>query len=190
MPHWATTSLETRTIFSNDLDWATECQQHLLRLRRVDPAYKVFGSRAHRYEPAPPLSQRALEAFEAKHDVRLPSDYREHVLHVGNGGAGPSYGLLPLADADGVLAQTFLARATDTIWTQPAEFDFDGGTFELCHHGCDHCSYLVMRGETAGSVWLSMEGSALHREADSFAEWYRAWVRRTLLKTPWRLTRA
>ena len=176
---------EEANIPRHDSDWPAECQQHLLRLRQADPGYQTFGSRSHRFRPAPTISRRALEAFEAKHDVRLPSDYREHVLHVGNGGVGPSYGLLPVADPDGVFAQTFLARSTDAKWTQPAHLDFDGGTFELCHHGCADYSYLVVRGETAGSVWSGGDGRAMHREADSFAEWYRSWAKEALLKRLW-----
>jgi hypothetical protein len=62
----------------------------------MDPAFKLFGASTHRYQFNPPLKPEELEAFEASQAVRLPEDYRDFLLNVGNGGAGPCYGIYPL----------------------------------------------------------------------------------------------
>jgi SMI1 / KNR4 family (SUKH-1) len=44
----------------------------------------------------PPLTAADLAAAEEQFGVTLPAEYREFLLHVGAGGAGPDYGLYPL----------------------------------------------------------------------------------------------
>ncbi len=73
----------------------------LARARVADSGFGVFGAAAHRYELSPTLSEARLRAFEAEHGVRLPADYRAYLASVGNGGAGPYYGVFPLGLFDG-----------------------------------------------------------------------------------------
>ena len=75
----------------------------LLALREVDVDQVVFGAApmgdwGHRYALEDPLDESALAGFEAKHGVVLPVEYRAFLRHVANGGAGPFYGLEPLAE--------------------------------------------------------------------------------------------
>lgn len=48
---------------------------------------------AHRFQLGPPLSADALAEAEQFYAIRLPDDYAAFLRHLGNGGAGPSYGL-------------------------------------------------------------------------------------------------
>lgn len=83
----------------------SEVSQRILsglgELRRLDKRLNLFGADGHKYHLNPPLSEQALQQFEAQHHVRLPDDYRLFLLEVGNGGAGPSYGIHPLGHMDG-----------------------------------------------------------------------------------------
>ncbi len=62
-----------------------------------DSAATVFGASQHGWRLEPVQSEEALAAFETEHGVTLPAEYRAFLRHVGNGGAGPYYGLSALA---------------------------------------------------------------------------------------------
>ena len=68
----------------------------LCKLAVKDKELKVFGASSHRYEMNPVLSERELRKVEYKYSFTLPKDYRWFIMNVGNGGAGPYYGILPL----------------------------------------------------------------------------------------------
>lgn len=72
----------------------------LKRLRAAKCQTKVFGATLHKFKLNPPLSEPAVKTFEATHRIRLPEDYREFLIKVGNGGAGPFYGLYKLGEMD------------------------------------------------------------------------------------------
>jgi hypothetical protein len=78
-----------------------DIRTRLDRLRHADRRRKLFGASEHRYELGPPVSANALRAFEERHAIQLPEDYRAFLTHLGNGGAGPFYGLFPLGLFDG-----------------------------------------------------------------------------------------
>lgn len=93
----------------------------LNRLRTTRSA--IFGADSHNFGLNPRLSEADAQAFEQDHHIVLPSDYRQFLTDIGNGGAGPFYGLFPLATMDdgmsfrqwkendglvGVVSQSFL----------------------------------------------------------------------------------
>jgi hypothetical protein len=65
-------------------------------LQRKDRHRRTFGSVLHNYKLNPPLPVEEVEAFETKYSITLPEDYRYFITQVGNGGAGPFYGVFPL----------------------------------------------------------------------------------------------
>jgi hypothetical protein len=70
----------------------------LERLRASDPDLKVFGAKAHRYAFRSVLLPAELAEVERRLGQPLPAEYRKFVCEVGNGGAGPFYGLLAFDD--------------------------------------------------------------------------------------------
>ncbi|HBI44939.1 MAG TPA: hypothetical protein DDY78_19100 [Planctomycetales bacterium] len=72
----------------------------LRRLRDSAASLKVFGSIAHAFQTNPPLSEESVRMFEGRHRVILPKEYSGFLVRVGNGGAGPAYGLFKLGDMD------------------------------------------------------------------------------------------
>jgi hypothetical protein len=69
-------------------------------LHRQDPQRKLFGSCVHQYRLNPPLRPSKIESFERKHGVTLPEDYKYFITAVGNGGAGPYYGVFRFGEHD------------------------------------------------------------------------------------------
>ncbi|HEY6798559.1 MAG TPA: SMI1/KNR4 family protein [Kineosporiaceae bacterium] len=67
------------------------------RLRWSRHRGKVFGADGHRFALRPPLRLDQLAQIEAQFGTALPEEYRSFLTTVGAGGAGPGYGLFPLA---------------------------------------------------------------------------------------------
>jgi hypothetical protein len=69
----------------------TESLAYLHRLRA--PESGVF-------ELNPVILEDKVRAFEQDRSIRLPSEYRDFLVQIGNGGAGPHYGVFPLGTVD------------------------------------------------------------------------------------------
>jgi hypothetical protein len=68
------------------------------RLREIQA--EVFGADGHRFQMNPALPESEAAEFEQDHKIALPSDYRQFLTGLGNGGAGPFYGVFPLGFMD------------------------------------------------------------------------------------------
>ena len=112
----------------------------------------------------PCLSEEEIEAFEHKHCITLPDDYRTFISEIGNGGFGPGHGLLPL---DKAVVDAYISTA------------HIAGSLQISHfgHGCTFL--LVVNGNEKGHIWFDgrADYSGLvpklkdgHRI--SFIEWY------------------
>lgn len=76
----------------------TYLRESLRQLARAKP--KIFGAEEHGFKLNPPLNEIETAGFEAHHGVSLPPDYRHFITEIGNGGAGPYYGVFPLGYMD------------------------------------------------------------------------------------------
>jgi SMI1 / KNR4 family (SUKH-1) len=68
----------------------------LAELRRLDAKRRVFGASDHSYALAPPVDTVLLRLVETALEAPLPADYRRFLTLIGDGGAGPYYGILSL----------------------------------------------------------------------------------------------
>jgi hypothetical protein len=75
-------------------------RRSLALLRTRDPESSLFGAMAHQYQLNAPLVESDVQAFERRHGTRLPDDYRRFIATVGNGGAGPYYGVFRIGEHD------------------------------------------------------------------------------------------
>ncbi|SFG85142.1 hypothetical protein SAMN05518865_12061 [Duganella sp. CF458] len=74
--------------------------EKLDELKAADKDLLNFGARTHAYELGPVLSPDEVRQVEEQYRFTLPEVYRSFVTTVGNGGAGPFYGLFVLGEHD------------------------------------------------------------------------------------------
>jgi hypothetical protein len=163
--------------------FVAEVRQKIEQLKALDKDLKLFGADHHRYEFNPPLEQEALSSFEERNGISLPRDYRDFVLKLGNGGAGPYYGIYPLLLDYSIdhrmkgnnridLSVPFPhSKDWDPDW--PHEIDWDrgerpshelvddyigtahiSGALCICHYGCGDFFLLVVNGSEKGNIWV------------------------------------
>jgi hypothetical protein len=73
--------------------WVDRIRRKLADLKAADPEFRSFGAYQHQYRLGPTLSEDRLQKIEAYYSIELPADYRTFLACIGNGGAGPGYGL-------------------------------------------------------------------------------------------------
>lgn len=168
----------------------------LRRVEAVDPERCMFGARTHQYRLEPPIDAQTLRAAEKENGFTLPEDYFWFLSEVGNGGAGPNYGLyafgsheqeeeFPYLSSEPVLEpkdskeayERFVAPYKDapdgkppkTLWQGLLTVGTVGGTCDMM---------LVVSGPDRGRI--------LHVDRDldrpyyspdaSFLDWYARWL--------------
>ncbi len=116
--------------------------------------------------------------------MQLPAEYRDFVMQVGHGGAGPFYGLFQLngcnlenpTDLDQIKKPFHWTDATNPAhWQTPGPEDgvlveSDGtagerylewwiipGVLYICHYGCAKRFFLVVNGSQSGEVWIDRQ---------------------------------
>ncbi|WP_144126910.1 HEAT repeat domain-containing protein [Catellatospora sichuanensis] len=150
----------------------------------------------HGYRLGACLPEEEVAAFEAAHGVDLPEEYRRFLIEVGDGGAGPSYGLAPLADAcsPGRCGTGHLARPSayrpgvryrqywdgwDFYDMARAGHDFVAdGTLTVVNHGCTLTTQLIVSGPSRGRLFnVDTDGIGPYvLEDEDFLAWYERWL--------------
>ncbi len=174
-----------------------------LRIVRQRPALGARGHHAHGYFLNPPVPEPIVASFERQHRVELPPEYRAFLTRMGNGGAGPFFGMLPLerwsialdaflegASPDGMLARPCPLKdgRTRVDWLEliegrtsrldPAAWHPYQGALAVCYEGGTYYALLVLTGELRGRVCnvdLEMQPPKFSPQAN-FLDWYEAWL--------------
>ncbi|TWP52094.1 hypothetical protein FKR81_10955 [Lentzea tibetensis] len=156
----------------------------------ADPALlESFGAQKHSYRLNPPLAEPDVAAFESEHGIVLPAEYRRFVIELGDGGAGPSYGVAPLRESfdwdespDGFLAAPShfapgIAYPVDS-WSDDLD-EPRQGSLAVVHHGCSDYTQLVVSGPGRGrlvTINLDGWGRPVVAEDPDFLSWYERWL--------------
>jgi len=70
----------------------------LRKARRIDKKYEIFGVSRHHYKLNCPVNKEFVHKVEEKYHFILPKDYAQFITEVGDGGAGPDYGIYPFGN--------------------------------------------------------------------------------------------
>ncbi len=128
--------------------------EKLAFLKQYDKNFQVFGSQRHRYLCNPPLEETEVAAWEQKYQVQLPKAYRDFIKTIGDGGAGPGYGLFPLYKA---LESSYLQKPFVLESDFVVERSFDTGAY-ACEIGtCDENCTLCENAENCLLYWDDTE---------------------------------
>ncbi|MFK4475803.1 hypothetical protein ABH897_005603, partial [Paenibacillus sp. RC73] len=143
---------------------------------RKDTAFSVFGASSHQYKVKEKLTAKELADWQAHNQVTLPEPYAQFLTKVGNGGAGPYYGIYPIEKAasyterQALLAKSVLhpgmAKEEWNHLIEPLTKDEDipdeeyddtcnkvlGGMLCIGTQGCEYEMYLVLEGKYRGRI--------------------------------------
>lgn len=72
-----------------------EIEKILQKAARIDSKCSLFGAEKHRYKLNAPIDAPFVRNLEEKYNFTLPDDYFRFITEVGDGGAGPDYGIYP-----------------------------------------------------------------------------------------------
>lgn len=152
-------------------------------LMGADLSSRVLGAAQHRYLLTPPWPEDRVKAFEARHRIELPADYRHFLRKIGSAGAGPGYGLFepgtwdgdpPRWDGTRAVAPLVRAFRHTRPWNLPqhelanqlAEHDDDrlgeqylspeiaAGAMPIASLGRGTNVVLVISGAQRGKIWI------------------------------------
>lgn len=176
----------------------------LKKAARVDSSRAVFGASSHKYALHNTATAQDIGKWEAAHGVKLPEDYAFFLTRLGNGGAGPYYGIYSLDKATSYSEREALAspcvlhpKMAKDEWNRLAEplisdRDVSGEEYDaarsrifggmLCFgtQGCEYDMYLVLQGPHCGRVVYT---SDVYPDVPfffvyekSFLDWYERWL--------------
>lgn len=175
-------------------------RQKVLQAAQAESSGSVFGASSHQYRMNEPLTLKQLGRLEAEWEVTLPDPFAAFLVGVGDGGAGPYYGIYPSSsispDLDRLAEPSIfrLDRTSQDWMSPPAEDDelddmddeaYDAfwadllrGTIEFGTMGCDNELLLIVSGEHRGRVvYLNMASPKVFFAYEkNFLDWYERWL--------------
>ncbi|TKH39725.1 SMI1/KNR4 family protein [Paenibacillus polymyxa] len=184
-------------------------KEKLNQAMHKDKDFSVFGASSHQYRVKEKLTAKELADWQAHNQVILPEPYALFLTNIGNGGAGPYYGIYPIEKAtsytehQALLAKSVLhpgmAKEEWNHLIEPLTKDEDipdeeyddarnkvlGGMLCIGTQGCEYDMYLVLEGKYRGRIVYTSDFHPDHPfffvYEDSFLDWYERWLDEIIL---------
>lgn len=166
---------------------------------KLDSERKIFGASKHQYSLNPVISINKIREYEKKYNFKLPEEYVFFLTKVGNGGAGPHYGIYSLEemarqtscwgnpgekawiDENLTLEQwnekmNFLDDCNDDDLYENEMSNLFNGFIIIGTQGCTYDTLLLCNGSEKGKIvyidWNLEEGYMPHLIKLNFLHWY------------------
>lgn len=179
-----------------------QLKKKLTQLAVLDATFEVFGSESHQYQLKSCLQDADIKFFETEYNITLPSEYRNFLLEVGNGGAGPGYGLYEISETVPaneiattqyqtnyeILSQPFLLteawnnldllikNSSGIVINNDAYLDnkLIQGTLTIANYGCGIYALLVITGGQQGKIWIDdrTNDSGIYPASKNFCQYF------------------
>ena len=148
--------------------------------KKKDAQLEVFGATSHKYQFNPVATMEEVMAFEEKYGLKLPEAYVAFLTKVGNGGAGPYYGLYSLKQVESYNSEWLHQDASrtpmidksltmekwnaaisddDELLDEDADEQWDefmaglyAGMLIIGTQGCTYDNVLMCKGSEAGKI--------------------------------------
>ncbi|WP_340608251.1 SMI1/KNR4 family protein [Xenorhabdus bharatensis] len=168
---------------------------------KVDKKFELFAADRHKYELNPPIEMTEIHKWQKRTGAQLPEDFILFLTQIGNGGAGPYYGIARFEDSESRYDQTAALPSilsptmSDQEWQAISQIDDDcsdeeyderynllhQGVFYLGTCGCEYDLLLVITGEYAGRIlythhWCDSEKPYFFSYEKNFLDWYERWL--------------
>ncbi|UQZ34116.1 hypothetical protein C2I18_11605 [Paenibacillus sp. PK3_47] len=181
----------------------------LIQAKQKDAGFSVFGASSHQYRVKEKLAAQELADWQTRHQITLPEPYMQFLTEIGNGGAGPYYGIYSFGKAASFTEPEALhAKAVLHPGMAPEEWngllgpmigdedisdeEYDkvrnkvlGGMLCIGTQGCEYEMYLVVKGEHKGRVVYTSDFHPDHPfffvYEESFLDWYERWLDEIIL---------
>ncbi|SFE91725.1 SMI1 / KNR4 family (SUKH-1) [Paenibacillus algorifonticola] len=176
-------------------------KQKLKDAALTDADHQLFGAKSHKYAMNSLLSLDEIRQFEQANGVILPEEFSAFLMNIGNGGAGPYYGIHPLGKKQVIdldrIAEPFPLQAemtkeqweTEYPWIngecvisdeeyEEASAKLFQGLLNIGEQGCTYEMMLVVTGKHRGRVVyidLDYQKPFVTYEAH-FLDWYERWL--------------
>ena len=169
----------------------------------------VFGSTKHKYHTKKKIGRDQLRQWMDTNQIRLPESFMRFLTEIGNGGAGPYYGIYDIEKAlsntekkalvlDCILypgmPKTEWKAIVDPIinYNNISDDQYDsiinkimGGMLCIGTQGCDYDMYIVLEGKYQGRVVYTADiyedYPFVFTYEDNFLDWYERWLDEILL---------
>jgi hypothetical protein len=165
-----------------------QTRKKIEQLDLLDKQRQVFGAQSHDYRLYPTLTTEEISLFEHWLGAPFPADLQAFYSEVGNGVAGPHYGLLEAGAVTGYRPAEIYTDAgklralggDDRSEREDGYFevnkDYITGLITIIDEGCGHETCLITTGPRAGEVvHVSLEGY-VHETGKNLIETYEHWL--------------
>ena len=81
---------------NSEISFPEKAKELIKLAKEADPKCRAFGANYHKYELNPTATIKEVRQFEKEYNIKLPEGFVKYLTEVGNGGAGPDYGIYSL----------------------------------------------------------------------------------------------